>query len=363
MAGPIQVLLIEDDPMHAELIQRQLVRKHGGDVKVTWADRLSKGIDTLHGQTTDVILLDLGLPDSTMDKTLSRILPEAKSIPIVILSSLDDDEFGLRALHEGAQDYISKNWMDSELLFRSLRYAIERKGVLEELRKANQAKDEFLATLSHELRTPIGVIKGFAEILAQETLPDEEKKQAAEIIRRNAQMQTVLIEDMLDMSQIANGQMKLQKSPQDLVAIVEDVLESIRITAAGRDIKIKTTYDAPEIRATVDPIRVQQIIANLLSNALKFTPDKGEIEISLHQTFASIEIEVKDNGEGIDPSFLPYTFDRFTQQDSSTKRIHGGLGLGLAIVKSLTELHGGSVRVESEGRGKGARFFVSLPRD
>ncbi|MCK6599463.1 MAG: ATP-binding protein, partial [Bdellovibrionaceae bacterium] len=304
---------------------------------------------------------DLGLPDSSMDKTLSRVLGVAKGIPIVVLSSLDDEEFGMNVVHQGAQNFICKNWMDGELLFRSLRYAIERNSVEEELRKANRIKDDFLATLSHELRTPINVIQGFSEMLQDERLPNQEKNQAIEAIVRNAKLQVSLINDMLDMSRIITGKLILQCVTQDLVPIINDVIESVNLAAKSKRIDLTKKYNFQTVSINGDPVRLHQIFWNILSNAIKFSPVGGKIEVRLKSNKTNIEIEVEDWGEGIDPKFLPFVFDRFSQQDTSIRRHYGGLGLGLSIVKYLVELHGGKIEGKSEGVGKGSTFLVTFP--
>ncbi|MCM2280763.1 MAG: response regulator [Bdellovibrionaceae bacterium] len=361
MNSLMRVLLIEDDPEHAELIRTQISRKHAGSVNIQWAPRLSQGLKRLADSGADVILLDLGLPDSTSDKTLSSVLPHAHGIPVVVLSSIGDEDFGIQALHEGAQDYISKSWMDGEILFRSLRYAIERKSAEEELRRANQAKDEFLATLSHELRTPIGVIKGFAELMLQDQMPEEERRLALTAILRNSEIQVSLINDLLDMSRIMTGNLVLESRPLDLASILREAIDTVRVAVVNKNIEIKTEWDTSIGLVLGDHVRLLQVMWNVLSNAIKFTPPGGHVTLRLRRSGSSANIEVEDNGEGIHPEFLPYVFDRFRQQDSSIRRRHGGLGLGLAIVKYLVELHGGSVSAASAGPGKGSIFKVSLP--
>jgi signal transduction histidine kinase len=361
MTSLMRVLLIEDDPEHADLIRAQISRKHGAMVEIDWANCLTKGLARLASDRVDVVLLDLGLPDSSVAQTLGAVLSKAHGTPIVVLSALEDEEIGLKAVHEGAQDYICKGWMDGELLFRSLRYAIERKATEEEMRKANHAKDEFLAMLSHELRTPIGVIQGFAEILSQENQSNEERKQALDAILRNSKFQVNLVNDMFDMSRIITGKLSVESKAQDLVPIINDAVEAVSLAARSKRIELKTVFAAPAATVLGDQVRLHQIMWNLLANAVKFTPSGGNIEVRLKRVGSQAEIEVEDTGEGIDPEFLPFVFDRFRQQDSSKRRQHGGLGLGLAIVRNLAELHGGRVSAKSEGCGKGSTFFLSFP--
>lgn len=367
MNSVINILLIEDDPEHADLIIMHLQRKRRDRVKINWVKLLSLGITEIeksekeNREKFDVILLDLGLPDSTMDKTLSRILPYSKAIPVVVLSSLDDEDFGTSLIHQGAQNFISKSWIDGELLYRGLRYAIERNAVVQELKKANRTKDEFLATLSHELRTPINVIHGFAEMLLTETLPQTEKKQAIEAIVRNSRVQVSLINDMLDMSRIITGKLLLQSIPQNLWEVISDVIASLNLAAKTKKIQLTIKNENESIFINGDPVRLHQIFWNILSNAIKFSPAGSQVEVRLKNYEGTVAIEVQDWGEGIDSRFLPYIFDRFSQQDTTIRRQYGGLGLGLSIVKYLVELHGGEISAASEGAGKGSLFTVKFP--
>jgi signal transduction histidine kinase len=357
----IQLLLIEDEPDHADLIRSHVGRRHASMVQITWAQRLTAGLEILASRPIDVILLDLGLPDSSLDKTLESILPAAKSIPVVVLSSLDDEDFALSAVHRGAQDYLCKSQLTGELLFRSLRYSIERKAVEESLREALRAKDEFLTILSHELRTPVGIIQGFAELLSHGGLAEEECKDITARILRTSKIQIGLIDDLLDMSHIITGNLVLHCCAVDLVPLVKAATDSVHVAAESKKITLKTVCESPIGLVHGDPVRIQQIMWNLLSNALKFTPANGHVEVRLCRTESRIRIDVQDDGEGIEPGFLPYVFDRFTQQDRSRTRHAGGLGIGLAIVKYLVELHGGHVEVLSDGPGKGAIFSIFLP--
>lgn len=361
MPSMIHVLLIEDDPEHATLIRAHLARRHGSRVAIRTQESLAEGIADIDRQATDVILLDLILPDSPIDKTLGSVLPKAHGIPVIVLSSLEDEEFGFKAVQEGAQDYICKAWMDGETLFRSLRYAIERKTVEEQLRKANHMKDEFLATLSHELRTPIGVIQMFADILARNEGNEVERRQALAAIQRNAHLQASLISDLLDMSRIITGKFSLEQHPQNLNEIVREVVETVGLAASSKKIEVHLALDSEICSVLGDGVRLQQIFWNIVSNAIKFTPSGGTVDVKLARVGSQAEFTVTDNGEGISPDFLPYVFDRFRQEDASIRRRHGGLGLGLALVRYLVELHGGKVIARSMGRGHGSTFSVVLP--
>jgi CheY-like chemotaxis protein len=222
-------------------------------------------------------------------------------------------------------------------------------------------KDEFLATLSHELRTPLNAVLGWATALRAGHFLTEELEQGLETIERNARVQAQIIEDLLDMSRIISGKVRLDVQRVDLPAVVAEAIETVRVSASAKGVRLQTIIDPVNAPVTGDPNRLQQVFWNLLSNAIKFTPKGGRIQVLLERVDSHVEVSIIDTGEGISPEFLPYIFDRFQQADASTTRRHGGLGLGLAIVKQLVELHGGSVRVKSSGTGKGATFIVSLP--
>ena len=227
--------------------------------------------------------------------------------------------------------------------------------------KANRTKDEFLATLSHELRTPLTAMLGWTRMLRMNELDERTAAHALDTIERNAKAQAQLVEDLLDVSRIITGNLRLDVRPLDLVPVIEAALDSVRPAAEAKNIDLQISFAPLTGPVSGDPARLQQVAWNLLSNAVKFTPRGGRVRISLERVESQIEITVTDTGEGIRPEFLPFIFDRFRQADSSTTRVHGGLGLGLAIVRHLVELHGGTVQAESPGEGQGATFKVRLP--
>ena len=241
------------------------------------------------------------------------------------------------------------------------RAEVERERLLSEAQEANRLKDEFLATLSHELRTPLTAILGWSRLLQSSNFDAAATVRALGTIERNAQAQTQLIDDLLDTSRIITGKLRLEVRPVNLVSVVAAAVETARPAADARDIRLQTQLDAQAGPISGDPDRLQQVVWNLLSNALKFTPEGGRVEVRLERVGSHVEITVADTGRGIAPEFLPHVFDRFRQADQTTTRMHGGLGLGLAIVRQLVELHGGSVHVESAGEGRGTSFTVSLP--
>jgi PAS domain S-box-containing protein len=225
---------------------------------------------------------------------------------------------------------------------------------------ASRAKDEFLATVSHELRTPLNAMLGWATLL-KERASDAAIKKPLEVIHRNAQAQVKIIDDILDVSRVITGKFRIDPRPADLVAIISDAIDVVRPSAEAKRIEILFKPEADLCLLVADPERLQQVIWNLLSNAIKFTDSGGRIEVLLRLVGSQVTCEVKDSGQGIDPMFLPFVFDRFRQADSSMSRRFGGLGLGLALVRHIVELHGGRVEAFSAGRGQGALFRIELP--
>ena len=236
-----------------------------------------------------------------------------------------------------------------------LRQAIQR------AEEANSLKDEFLATVSHELRTPLMAVLGWAHLLRSNNLDEAGQRRALETIERNARAQQQLIEDLLDVSRIITGKLRLDVRPVAPSSFISAAVESVRPAADAKEIKLEILSDPNIGSISGDAARLQQVVWNLLSNAIKFTPRGGRTQLKLQRTSSHVEISVSDNGQGIRQDFLPYVFERFRQADMKTTRAHGGLGLGLAIVRQLVELHGGTVGVTSEGEGKGATFLVKLP--
>jgi signal transduction histidine kinase/DNA-binding response OmpR family regulator len=238
---------------------------------------------------------------------------------------------------------------------------LREKSLREKAEIASRLKDEFLATVSHELRTPLNAIIGWGQILQAGKLTPQKQEDALQTIFRNAKSQAQLINDLLDTSRLVTGNLPLNLSPTLVIPVIESALDAVRPAAEAKEITFSTNYNSEIETITCDSQRLQQIIWNLLTNAVKFTPASGEVNVTLQQNSEAVQIIVSDSGEGISPEFLPFVFDRFRQADSSSTRLHNGLGLGLAIVRHLTELHGGSVTVTSQGQNKGATFTVSLP--
>jgi len=222
------------------------------------------------------------------------------------------------------------------------------------------ARSRFYASMSHELRTPINAVLGWAQILKSAKLAPERVKKGLDTITRNARLQAHLVEDLLDVNRIVTGNMRLDVQPVDVWSVVDETLESLRPGADAKRQQISCNIERG-LTLTADPMRLQQVLWNLVSNAVKFTAPRGSIVIDARTEDEDVAIVVSDTGIGIPPEFLPHVFERFRQADGSTTREHGGLGLGLAIVRHIVELHGGTVEARSEGVGRGATFIVRLP--
>ncbi|MBV9273786.1 MAG: PAS domain S-box protein [Verrucomicrobia bacterium] len=299
--------------------------------------------------TKDGRRLDVSLTISPIRDASGKIIGASK-----IARDISDRKRTEAALREAQQIAEAVNAERGKLLEseRAARTAAER---------ASRTKDEFLATLSHELRTPLNAILGWATTLRTGGFRDQELVQGLEAIERNARVQGQIVDDLLDMSRIISGKVRLEVQRVDLPAVVAAAIETVRVSADAKGIRLQTVIDPLNVTISGDPNRLQQIFWNLLSNAIKFTPKAGRVQILLERVDSHVEVSVIDTGEGVSPDFLPSLFDRFRQADASPSRRHGGLGLGLSIVKHLVELHGGTVRAKSGGLGKGATFVVSLP--
>jgi signal transduction histidine kinase len=239
--------------------------------------------------------------------------------------------------------------------------AIDNARLYRELQESSRLKDEFLGVVSHELRTPLNALLGWTQVLRRGTAGGVDAARALAAIERNARAQAQLVDDLLDTSRVVSGKLRIDLVPTDVGAVVQSTVESFRPLATARGVELVAPLDPALPLVPADASRLQQVVGNLLANALKFTPSGGRVDVSTLQRGSFIEIRVRDTGSGITPDFLPYVFDRFRQADSTTTRVYGGLGIGLAIARHLVELHGGRIHVSSEGENKGATFIVELP--
>ncbi len=288
----------------------------------------------------------VALPLIVKGRTIGAI---GLSFPAVQTFTEDDRAFMLALAQQCAQALERARLYETEQRLRA------------EAEAANRLKDEFLATVSHELRTPLTAIVGWSNMLRANVLDEESKARAVEIIERNAKAQTQIVEDLLDVSRIITGKLTLDTRAAELASVVEAALESVRPAAAKKGLTIRSEVEPGVGAVWGDPARLEQVMWNLLANAVKFTPAGGEVSVRLSRAGRRVRVAVADTGQGIAPEFLPFVFHRFRQADGSTTRAHGGLGLGLAIVRQLVEMHGGTVNAESAGAGRGATFTVELP--
>lgn len=262
---------------------------------------------------------------------------------------------------ESGRRYNRDDMALAEELVSRAALAVDNARLYRQSQEAHRVKDEFLATVSHELRTPLTAILGWAHMLRSGNLNESSRALAIETIERNARSQAQLIDDLLDVSRIITGKLQLDLQQIDLAPIIKAAVDAVQPVADARDVRLRTHLGAGVGIVSVDPHRIQQVVWNLLSNALKFTPKGGVVEIRLERAGSNAQIVVEDTGQGISAEFLPFVFDRFRQGDATTTRKHGGLGLGLSIVHSLITMHGGTIRAESPGEALGSVFTVRLP--
>jgi PAS domain S-box-containing protein len=286
-----------------------------------------------------------------MTKDGHKIWVEAQS---VVVCNEDGEPMGMRGVTMDITPAVRAEQEHAELLRRER----ESRADAEE---ANRLRDEFLATVSHELRTPLNAIVGWSQLLRSGQLDEQGLKHAVEVIERNARAQKQIIEDMLDVSRIITGKLRLGLAPIELLSVLEAAIDVIRPAADAKQIKIRMQVSSPGLRVNGDAERLQQVAWNLLSNAVKFTKPGGLVEVTLRESEGQVGFSVADDGPGIAPEFLPHVFERFSQAGSSGTRRHSGLGLGLAIARHLVELHGGTVKAENRENGTGAILTVTLP--
>jgi signal transduction histidine kinase/ActR/RegA family two-component response regulator len=262
---------------------------------------------------------------------------------------------------ESTRQYTPEDLRFAEDLAYRAALAIDNAKAYKEAQFANQLKDDFLATFSHELRTPLNAILGYSRMLQAGTIAADKLPRTLKTIERNATMLSQIVEDVLDVSRIVSGKLRLNIQPVDLPGVVKQAVETVRPAADAKHIRMQTMIDPAAAPIAGDPDRLQQIVWNLVVNAVKFTPKEGRIQVRLERINSHVEITVSDTGIGITPDFLPHIFERFRQADSGAAREHSGLGLGLGIARHLVELHGGTIHATSSGEGQGATFQVRLP--
>jgi signal transduction histidine kinase len=369
----IRVLLVEDDEDDYVLTESLLSEINLGKYTLDWVTTYDTALEKIAENQHDVCLLDYHLGAHTGLELLREAKSKNYDIPIILLTGQGDQQTDVEAMRAGASDYLIKGELNISLLERSIRYSLEQKRneqerlqliLAQEARAqaedANRQKDDFLAMVSHEIRTPLNAMLGWIQILQLHKNDAETVNKAIEAIERSAKLQSKFIEDLLDITRIGNNSLQLEKQAIGLGALIEASITAIRPAAEAKNINLEIVRDGSDILVHADSERLQQVVNNLLTNAVKFTPKSGQVSITLAKKETDAEIIVKDSGIGITPEFMPYVFDRYRQAESRVTR-KGGLGLGLAISHRIVDLHGGSINAESDGENQGATFIVRLP--
>jgi signal transduction histidine kinase len=385
------ILLVDDHPENLVVLEATLAKLGQNLVKACSGQQALK---CLLEQDFAVILLDVQMPQMNGFETAALIRQRERSrhTPIIFLTALSDsDALKVEGYALGAVDYLLKpidpviltskvavfvdlfkknievQQQAAQLVAKNLE-VLRAEAARQQAEAANRLKDEFLAIVSHELRTPLNAILGWSQLLLGRKFDETKTLQALQTIERNAKLQTQLIEDILEISRLIRGEVRLVKQPINMINMIESTIESLRSLAEEKEIQLKTELDPAAEMAFADVERLRQIVRNLLTNAIKFTPAQGQITVKLSICKSSslsepsfTQLQVIDTGIGIPADFLPYVFDRFRQADSSSTRSYGGLGLGLAITHQLVNLHQGRILVDSKGKGQGTTFTVHLP--
>jgi len=378
-----RILIVDDDPSLLKALP-EAVRLRLKNVAVDTCDSAAEALGKIGSTDYDAIVADIKMPGMDGLALLAEIRTLRPDTPTVLITGHGHDDLAVLALRGGAYDFVQKP-IDRDYIVGSLTRAIEererRRRVEEqqvflgqhaellekiveertrELREANRLKDQFMAILSHELRSPLGAIRMWASLLRSGKLDAERTTRAIEAIERSAITQGQLVEDLLDVSRITAGKLVLDARPIDLAAVAEAAVDAVRTDAEAKQVRLEQVFELGE-GVQGDPARLQQVVWNLLANAVKFSPRGGRVLLRLARADGQAIISVRDEGEGIAPEFLPHIFEPFRQADGTSTRAYGGLGLGLAIVHDVVELHRGTIEVESKGKGQGATFTVKLP--
>ncbi len=364
----LTLLLVEDDPGDARLIRELLTESGADNYHLLYADTLADGLAWLNRGEIDVVLQDLTLPDGHGLDCVRRVRRHAGRVPLVVLTSLNDEKLALQAVQEGAQDYLVKGTINGHALGRCLRYAIERERLKSELKAARdeaveavRLKSEFLANVSHELRTPLTAILGFSALLRRNPhgTCDVRQLRQLELIHENGTHLLAVINDLLDLSKIEAGRVSITVEEIDPAAAVTQAVETLLPLAEERDIDLEVVVHSNLPTLFTDPLRLQQILLNLGGNAIKFTRE-GRVTFTVAEGPEGLAYVVHDTGIGIPAAALPTIFDKFRQADGSSTREHEGTGLGLSVSRSLAHLLGGEIKVVS-GVGEGSTFTLHLP--
>ena len=372
-----RILIVDDDAALLRALPEAL-RLRLADAAVDTCDSAADALRLIAATDYDAVVSDIKMPGMDGLVLLAEIRSLRPDTPTLLITGHGQHDLVVQALRGGAYDFIPKP-IERDYFVASLARAIEtrhlrrqldeQRSTLErtveertrELRKASEVKDQFLAMLSHELRSPLGAIRMWASLLRTGKLDPERRARALEAIERSAVTQAKLIEDLLDVSRIVSGKLVLDVGPVNLTDVAEAALDAVRGAAEAKGVRLEQVLELTGNQVEGDPARLQQVVWNLLSNAVKFSAAGGRIVLRVSRARSEAVVSVRDEGEGIETEFLPHVFERFRQADNTRTRTHGGLGLGLAIVRDLVAQHGGAVAAESAGKGQGATFTVRLP--
>jgi len=363
LGTPLRALLIEDSPGDARLIREMLRDAAGGhaQVELAHADRLSLGLERLSQRDVEVVLLDLSLPDSHGFDTFTTVHTHAPEVAIVVLSSLDDETLAIRAVQEGAQDYLVKGQVDGGTILRSMRYAIERQRLESVRRDLERQRDEFFASVSHDLRTPVAAIKAAIGVVLANMPPalSPQLRRLLGNIDLAADELAGLIEDLLEMARLQSGRVELWRTSVDVRDVIARAARALEPLMQARGQRVLYSPPAEPVRASVDAERLGRVLRNLLGNAQKYGNENGTILVAVERRLSELCISVTDDGPGIAAEDQERIFERFFRVSGSGS---SGSGLGLAIARALVELHGGQLSVESTP-SRGSTFRVVLPID
>jgi signal transduction histidine kinase len=366
------VLLVDDDILDQRLTKQALARPSQQiRFKVEVCSRLSQAIELLNKNSYDAILLDLGLPDSQGLETVKKVRSENLQIPIIVLTGLADEEIGLEAIKEGADDYVVKGDYLEHVLVRIIRYASKRKEVEDKLRRANEKlkendelKNEFISMVSHEMRTPLSIFKNIiSNALAgvMGNISDKLKKNL-ETVDENIDRLTRVIDSFLDISKIESGKIELHHVNLDMATLVCEVVDSFLQLTKNNNVELQSIVSGDQLIVNADRDKTIQILTNLIGNAIKFVPaNTGRIIIHVKDAGEEVEVAVEDNGIGIDKNDIGKIFQRFTRIETASSPAMTGTGLGLPIAKQLVEMQGGRIWVESTPE-QGSTFHFTLPK-
>jgi sigma-B regulation protein RsbU (phosphoserine phosphatase) len=358
----IDILLVEDNPGDAGLFRQALNDVETTIFRLTHVDRLSSAFDQLAVRSFDVAFLDLSLPDSQGLATLEHFNKFASNIPVIVLTGNNDEALGVQAIHLGAADYMVKGFVNSTLLARTAHYSIERHRILARLQELDLLKSEFLNTASHEMRTPLTIIREFISLILDQIAGPITAEQAEFLsdALRNCDRLTGLLDNLLDMSKLQSTNIQLDRQATDLHKVLQECYRDFlaRCHTKNQSVSLDISEALPLVLCDAD--KISQTLVNLIGNAYKFTPEGGHIAIRASREETLVRVEVRDNGKGIRKEDQELIFDTFTQVDRQEGPGARGTGLGLAITRRIVQLHGGTMTVESEV-GKGSNFGFTLP--